>query len=81
MGWLSLASGLLSGLLKVWEQFGSDTAVLHRWKVNLARKQALQQAEKDRLQAEYDRIAATPDLKGEDLLKRLNELSKRAEKE
>ena len=81
MGWLSLVSGLLSGLIKVWEQFGSDTAVLNRWKVQLARKQALQQAEKDRLRAEYDRIAASPDLKGEDLAKKLTSLSERAKRE
>ena len=81
MGWLSLVSGLLSGLIKVWEQFGSDTAVLNRWKVALARKQAFQQAEKDRLQAEYARIAATPDLKGKALVDKLNELAKRSKLE
>ena len=70
-------SGLLSGLIKVWEQFGSDTAVLNRWKIALARKQALQQAEKDRLQAEYDRIAASPDLTGQALLDKLNETARK----
>lgn len=81
MGWLSLVSGLLSGLIKLWEQFGSDTAILARLKEKQAGVRGRQEAEAARLKAEYKRFELEPDLKGKALADKLNEIAKRARNE
>ena len=81
MGWLSLASTLLSGLIRVWEQFGSDTAILNRLKVKQADIHGRQATEALRLKAEYERFELAPDLKGQALADKLTELSKRSKLE
>ena len=77
MGWLSLLSGVVSLLSALWGQFFSDSATLSRWKIALARKQALQHAEADRLKAEYERIAKEPDLYGKALADKLHETARK----
>ena len=81
MGWLSLASTLLSGLIRVWEQFGSDTAILNRLKIKQASIQGRQTAEALRLKEAYTRFELAPDLKGKELADKLTELSKRSKLE
>ena len=81
MGWLSLVSTLLSGLIRLWEQFGSDTAILNRLKVKQASIQGRQAAEAARLKDAYRRFELAPDLKGQALVDKLTELSKRSKLE
>ena len=81
MGWLSLASTLLSGLIKLWEQFGSDTAILNRLKTKQADLKGRQESEAARLKDEYKRFELAPDLKGQALVDKLNELAKRSKLE
>ena len=77
MGWLSIAATLLSGLVKIWEQFGSDTAILNRLKTKQAEIKGRQEAEADRLKADYERIWGEPDLTGQALVDKLNQTARK----
>ena len=77
MSALSLAATLLSGLIKLWAQFGSDTAILARLKEKLAEVRGRQAAEAAALQREYDRINSSLDLTGQALVNQLNETARK----
>ena len=70
--WLSLLVGVVA-ILRWVAGFWSDTAILNRWKLALAHKQAQQQVEAERLRATYQRIKSEPDLTGQALVDKLNE--------
>ena len=72
MGYLSLLSGVLGVLVKLYDAFWSDSAVLARLKLKLSEVQGRQNVEAARLKSEYDRIHAQPDKTGQALLDSLN---------
>lgn len=73
MGWLSLLTVGLTLVSAMYTQFFGDAAILNRWKLALADKQARQQVEAERLKATYERIAHEPELSGQALAEKLNE--------
>jgi len=72
MGYLSILSSVLTILVKVWEQFFSDSATLARLKERQADIQGRITAESASLRRDYLRIEAQPDKTGQDLVDSLN---------
>ena len=72
MGYLSILSTLLTVLVKVWEQFFSDSATLARLKQKQADIRGRVSAERASLERDYLRIEAQPDKTGQDLIDSLN---------
>ena len=72
MGYLSILSGVLTLLVKVYEQFWSDSAILARLKQKQTDVRLSQATEAVRLSEEYAKIAAQHREAGQALADALN---------
>ena len=72
MSYLSILSSVLTVLVKLYEQFWSDSAILARLRAKQGAISARISAERASLERDYLRIEAQPDKLGQDLIDSLN---------